>query len=200
MASPGFLNLEVRGSALTFQAVELKFLDSQVGAPPWSLKNNKTLRATLEHPKYSKFRSQCAHYEPHFDQPLGEFLLSLQQQGDDLYRRFLNPDGDLSFGRFVLGNLSIKALRGLYCYRLNEELVYVGRCLDSFDKRINQGYGNIHPKNCYLDGQRTNCRLNHLITANKDEITFYVCPMTDNEEIARLESLIIQSLKPKWNK
>src|SRR5438552_3937886 len=74
-----------------------------------------------------------------------------------------------------------------------------GRCLDNVGKRINQGYGRIHPKNCYLDGQSTNCRLNTLIAKHRDVVRFYVCILDDVSEIKLLESEILKSLSPEWN-
>jgi len=76
---------------------------------------------------------------------------------------------------------------------------YIGKTTDGFKKRINQGYGKIHPKNCYLDGQATNCHLNALIAENSDQIRFYVCPVESESEIAKLEAVCIQRFRPEWN-
>ena len=82
---------------------------------------------------------------------------------------------------------------------LHGQIQYLGRCRDNFGKRINQGYGRIHPKNCYLDGQATNCHLNALINIYKDNIEFYVCPLEDVAQIEEFERQLIRQLQPTWN-
>lgn len=168
--------------------------------PIWSRKNNKTLGETLAHRRYSKIAPLCSGYESEFGEPLGLFLLRLQRNGSGLYQHFLNADGDSTFSDFKLSDSSLGRLRGLYLYRLEREVVYVGRCLDSFAKRINQGYGQIHPKNCYIDGQRTNCRLNALVTANRGNVEFFACPLDRADEITAFERDLLRALRPSWNK
>lgn len=65
-------------------------------------------------------------------------------------------------------------------------------------KRINQGYGKIHPKNCYLDGQSTNCHLNALVARNLDSIELWFCELTP-AEIDIAEKELIHAYKPAWN-
>jgi hypothetical protein len=76
---------------------------------------------------------------------------------------------------------------------------YIGRCNDKFGKRINQGYGRIHPKNCYIDGQATNCHLNALVAQHRPAVTFYVASLTDPSVIGELERHFIQANLPQWN-
>lgn len=47
--------------------------------------------------------------------------------------------------------------------------------LNRYSKRIQQGYGVIHPKNYHLDGQAANCHLNALILSEWDKVRFHVC-------------------------
>jgi hypothetical protein len=92
--------------------------------------------------------------------------------------------------------------KGLYAYTVENELVYIGRCLDTFKKRINYGYGKIAPKNCYRDGQSTNCHLNSLITIEKQtkSVCLYILNMNDIDEIKNTEVDLIQKYNPRWNK
>jgi excinuclease UvrABC nuclease subunit len=96
-------------------------------------------------------------------------------------------------------NSEIANKKGLYFYEINGQIKYIGRCLDNFKKRINWGYGTIHPKNCFLDGQSTNCHLNSLITENKDKVNLWVCLLSDNNEIKVLEKKLIGKYNPEWN-
>lgn len=194
------LALDCNGVALQFTRAELSFSIPWSEVPVWAHKNNKSVRETLEHLKYAKLSALCAKYRPELDKPLGEFLLGLKERGDEFYKRFLNGDGDADFAVFCLADSTIARMRGLYLYRVNGEVVYIGRCLDSFGKRINQGYGKIHPKNCYVDGQRTNCRLNALVSSNQSQVALYVCPLQNEHDISKLESDLLRIYRPRWNK
>jgi len=141
-------------------------------------------------------------YADYLDWPLGSFLLELKQGGDEskLYAAFLNKYGDLQYCRFSIdGDLVGK--KGLYCYTVDGSVKYIGRCRDSFNKRVNQGYGVIHPKNCYLDGQATNCHINFLIATATGKIGFWVCPLESDAEIKALEERLIKdpSRQLDWN-
>lgn len=133
------------------------------------------------------------------DKPLGEFLLQLKTENNPFYKEFLNPHGDKRYCVFSIDDPRFIEAKGLYCYRVDETIKYIGRCLDSFRKRINQGYGRIHPKNCYLDGQSTNCHLNSMIAHNMDRVSLYICKLADDKEIEYLEKLLIKKEQPEWN-
>ena len=55
-------------------------------------------------------------------------------------------------------------------------------------KGVNQGYGKIHPKNCYRDAQATNYQLNARIAAASSRVSLRLCPMDDGDEIETLEA------------
>jgi hypothetical protein len=137
-------------------------------------------------------------YKSNLDYKLGEFLKLLKETNDSNYKSFLNKYGDNVFCEFsIADNLNDK---GIYCYIKDNKIKYVGRCTDNFRKRINQGYGKIHPKNCFIDGQATNCHLNSLINS-EDNIKFGVYLMNDKstKEIKDLEKLILIYNRFDWN-
>jgi hypothetical protein len=78
-------------------------------------------------------------------------------------------------------------------------VMYIGRCTDSYAKRIDQGYGRIDPKNCYRDGQSTNCHLNALIATVASEVRLYLHPMLDEVLIRAIEKVLISTYRPPWN-
>ena len=162
-------------------------------------KNNKTLSQTFDHHKYSRLKLLLADkYNTHSDKILGEFLKFIKEQNDTNYLCFLNKYGDNKFCEFKINdNLTDK---GIYCYIVKDKIKYVGRCTDNFKKRINQGYGKIHPKNCFIDGQATNCHLNSLINST-DNVKFGVYTMTDKttDEIKELEKIILTCNRYEWN-
>ena len=72
----------------------------------------------------------------------------------------LNKYGKGTFCRFsVPSNYPVS---GVYALYVDDELKYIGECVD-VSSRFNIGYGLISPRNCYLYGQETNCRINKKI-------------------------------------
>lgn len=191
--------LYIENQSIVFQPIVLRFTAQQT-INVFGLKNNRTLGETILHPRYQKLQpSVFADYSAYLNTPLGQFLLNLKAHHNPFYRAFLNPYGDATFCTFQIDDAIIRNKKGLYAYVIDDTIRYLGRCRDSFGKRINQGYGHIHPKNCYRDGQATNCHLNALIARYQTHVTFHVFPMTDNEEISRLEKALIQTYAPDWN-
>ncbi len=163
-------------------------------------KNNKTVAQTLEHRCYAKFKEEVIErYSNSLEKPLGEFLKDLKNSGDSFYKRFLNKYGDLTYSIFKIADTAYLESKGVYAYIAGDELKYIGRCKDSMKKRVNQGYGKIHPKNCYLDGQATNCHLNARITAEKNEVTLWLHEMESEVAIESLERELIHAYNPPWN-
>ena len=163
-------------------------------------KNNKSLQETLLSSRYLKFKTYTEeNYSQYISMMLGEFLYMLKSSNDIFYKEFLNDYGDLAYSRFMLSDSSQYSLKGVYFYYVNNELKYIGRCRDSMQKRVNSGYGNISPKNCYIDGQSTNCKVNALVTQNRESVVLKIYPMDDVKEIEELESRFIDELMPEWN-
>ena len=174
--------------------------ENQIYTDVFKNKNNKTLKETIETSTYrslAKIVSQ--NYFQELDTNLGDFLLKLKNDGDEFYKEFLNKYGDLEYSIFSLANKEQYYLKGVYFYYLNSELKYIGRCRDSMQKRVNSGYGKISPKNCFRDGQSTNCKVNALVTQNREAIMLKIYPMDDVREIEELESRLILECEPVWN-
>lgn len=191
--------LKVDGVELQFFPVHLHF-DNEVQKNLFGHKNNKALRETLEHQRYKKFKELCyQNYNSLLDFPLGDFLLELKNNDDSNYKLFLNKYGDVSYSHFWIDDETVLNKKGLYCYCIGDEVKYIGRCLDSFRKRINQGYGKIHPKNCYIDGQATNCHLNSRITGNINDVSLWICQLEDEYKIIQFELRLIEQYCPDWN-
>jgi hypothetical protein len=195
------MKLSIGERDLEFLPIELEF--HQTGLVNlFAKKNNKTLAQTLTHPRYAHLCSEAMErYATSLNEKLGDFLDGLKMRQDVFYRKFLNPYGDMTYCRFSMNTPLSARARGLYVFVAGDcgQVKYVGKTIDSFTRRINQGYGQIHPKNCYLDGQATNCHLNSLIARSTDRVGLEVCPLRDVSEIARLEELLIQRLQPEWN-
>jgi hypothetical protein len=181
-----------------FKPVTL-FFEDDVHSDLFGRKNNKTVLETLEHRRYAKLRRQVEETYPQLlREALGDFLLHLKRNGDVAYRKFLNKYGDEKYSIFRIKDKEVLDKRGIYAYTVNDDLKYIGRCQDSMRKRVNQGYGKIHPKNCYIDGQATNCHLNALITTEKNTVRLWFCEL-DPAEIESVERALISEYQPPWN-
>ena len=196
------LQVGTEGSEITnlsFELVDIQF-NGGSECDIFAKKNNKSLVETLNHKRYLRLKAEItSRYHTSLNMPLGEFLLERKLSGDSVYKKFLNRYGDLRYSKFFITDPVFLTVKGLYVYFSNEELKYIGRCRDSIKKRVNQGYGKIHPKNCYLDGQATNCRINSLITEASEVITLWFCRLESDEIIERLERILIQNYDPPWN-
>lgn len=128
----------------------------------------------------------------HFPQPRyrNKRNLPLHTYGRDSYGRFRLPPGWRRSGAYVLTSS-------------DGEPLYVGEC-QNLESRWNDGYGRISPRNCYLGGQETNCRINSLIhqgtkVGGKFDLWFY--PVNGGKRAREaVESELIAALKPLWNR
>lgn len=192
------MNLIVNGKNIEFKIIPLTFVAKDITSVFYN-KNNKTLRETFEHQKYTRLKFLLTDkFKNHLDQKLGDFLKSLKEVNDNNYLCFLNKYGDNKFCEFkIQDNLFDK---GIYCYINDGKIKYIGRCTDNFKKRINQGYGKIYPKNWFIDGQATNCHLNSIINAS-DNVEFGIYKMTNKtkDEIKELEKLLLTCNRFEWN-
>ena len=177
----------------------LKF-ENKIYTDVFKDKNNKTLKETIEHKRYNKFKEYVEkNYALYLDMNIGDFLIKLKNSNDTYYKNFLNRYGDLTYSRFYIEDKFYYDIKGVYFYFLDEKLQYIGRCKDSMKKRVNNGYGKISPKNCFLDGQATNCKINALISQNISNIVLKIYPLSNNSAIEKLEEKLIKYFKPNWN-
>jgi hypothetical protein len=87
---------------------------------------------------------------------------------------------------------------GVYALLVSDAVKYIGQC-DNLSKRWNTGYGNISPRNCFVGGQPTNCRLNSFILiafkANSNLNLFFY----QTNDYDAIESELIKRYSPEWN-
>lgn len=89
----------------------------------------------------------------------------------------LNKYGNLDFCRFTVNNLPAKS--GVYALYEDDILIYIGRAKNLSIRWGKMNYGSISPKNCYVGGQSTNCKVNNYIygaakSGKKLELYIYV--------------------------
>lgn len=109
----------------------------------------------------------------------------------------LNKYGEGSFCRFSV-HAKWSGVSGVYAFFIDDTLAYIGQALD-LAQRFNTGYGIISPRNCYVGGQSTNCKINKLVLnsvkcGRKVSVYFH---MTHN--FNEIERELIIHLKPQHN-
>lgn len=88
---------------------------------------------------------------------------------------------------------------GVYAITVNDTVNYIGECVN-LSSRYNMGYGNISPRNCFVGGQDTNCRINNLIfseTKNGRHVALWFFHTSSYKEV---EDKLRGHLKLKWNR
>lgn len=102
-------------------------------------------------------------------------------------------------GAFCKFRISVpRGLVGVYALTVNGEVRYIGECED-LGKRFNAGYGNISPKNCYVGGQPTNCKINRrVLDVSKmgGRVDLYFHPTMQRKMV---EAQLIATCSPPWN-
>jgi hypothetical protein len=163
-------------------------------------KLNRTLLEMLNKKEYSQLYSEFSEDLKMFGNwSIGRYLKHLKENSNQKYLKFLNKNGDKSYCIFNVPSATVNH-KGLYFYRIGDEIKYVGRCLTNFNDRININYGKITPANCYKTGQSTNCHLNSKVN-QIDNLSIGFHFMENKDEIKILEKLILESNPDKfeWN-
>lgn len=113
----------------------------------------------------------------------------------------LHKYGDGAFCYFSIHS-KWKRISGIYAFFIENEdkPVYIGQASKScFYKRINSGYGKISPRNCYVGGQSTNCKINKVVldsVKSGKKVSIYFHKTSNYDEV---EKELIDHYKPKYN-
>lgn len=109
----------------------------------------------------------------------------------------LNGHGAGPFCRFSIARgINIP---GVYVLTVAGQPVYVGKCRNLAQRFGPQGYGAIQPKNCFVGGQSTNCKINNLIlqrVKEGEELELWFHPTGKTGPVER--DLIVK-IRPAWN-
>lgn len=101
-------------------------------------------------------------------------------------------------GEFCTFTIETNLDAGVYLWVLDNEIIYIGETIN-LKSRFNQGYGQIHPRNCYVGGQNTNCKMNKVVleyALQGKEIELYFYP---TKEYKKVELALLKSMKTKYN-
>ena len=109
----------------------------------------------------------------------------------------LNPHGVGPFCRFQLRGLTHSA--GVYVLVSDNDVRYVGIADDLARRWGPMGYGSISPKNCYVGGQSTNCKVNRFILRDVAGGRMLRLYFAERQDRHALERVLIAALHPPWN-
>lgn len=117
----------------------------------------------------------------------------------------LNHHGKNFFCKFAVDGESL-SMKGIYLFLVNGEVKYLGKTIQTFKKRFSgTGYGGISPRNCFVGGQSTNCKLNAQMNqwyAQGVVVEIYTTNsiFASNKKIDELELMLLNSFDFELNK
>lgn len=107
------------------------------------------------------------------------------------------PQHQYGVGPFCEFRIRLPNEAGVYALLGNGALKYIGRT-ENLDARF-YAYGHISPKNCFVGGRSTNCRINAIICqAYVNGGTIDVFYWVTHDYVA-VEVQMISDLTPPWN-
>lgn len=101
-------------------------------------------------------------------------------------------------GTFCRFSIQAPTAPGVYLWVVAGEIIYIGEAVN-LSKRFNSGYGNISPRNCYIGGQSTNCKMNKVVLEyyrKGQVIDLYFLPTEDHKQT---ELFLLQRIHTKYN-
>lgn len=129
------------------------------------------------------------------DGRIREFMPQGRYKGAGTSR--LNPHGNGPFCRFKFPRtLNVP---GVYAVMVDDQVRYIGECANLSARWGLTQYGSIQPKNCYVGGQSTNCKVNNrVLLAARDghavKLWFH-----QTHEYKPCELVLRAALRPEWN-
>jgi hypothetical protein len=109
----------------------------------------------------------------------------------------LNPHGVGPFCDLVVPRLPHEP--GVYGVTIAGSLVYVGIAVDLTDRWGPRGYSRIHPRNCFVGGQSTNCKVNAALTGALQAGRGCDLWIHITDRARAIEERLIRELNPPWN-
>lgn len=109
-------------------------------------------------------------------------------------------DKDTEFTMFRVEKLP--AAKGVYIWLIDneKELSYIGEGVDLRKRFSSAGYGRISPRNCFVGGQSTNCKMNHEVLSKWREGKRFHLYILETEDHKEIEKDLIAEYHPKLNK
>lgn len=113
----------------------------------------------------------------------GHIVKYYPQDGyDNKKNLLLSHHGNGAFCRFYI---NVGDWPGVYLWVVDNRIIYIGET-DGLKRRFNMGYGRIAPRNCYVGGQSTNCKMNKVVLNLYEQgktVSLYFYKTTDYKHV-----------------
>ncbi|MDD1700758.1 MAG: hypothetical protein LUQ04_08200 [Methanoregula sp.] len=176
----GSLAVPCGEKTLYFKPVKLDFIGGM--RQDFFARAQKPLQEILKNPAYSHLIPLVnAKYSNYVLMKSGLFLRQLKERHDPFYLEFLNNYGDEKYGTFRLDESDDGDKKGVLVIVVNRSIYYAVDCQVSFRITINNALGRISPEDCFLGGDSNRCRINALISNNRNDagICIHRCEKED---------------------
>jgi len=151
----------------------------------------KPLQDLLRNPAFSHLLPQVnAQYSRYLPMKSGLFLGQLKERYDPFYREFLNSYGDEKYGTFRLEDSPGGDKKGVLIVVVNKGIYHAADCRDTFRVTINDVFGRISAEDCLLSGDSTRCRINALVSNNRNATEISLHPCEKEEERKYITELL----------
>ena len=101
-------------------------------------------------------------------------------------------------GAFCRFSITAGPWSGVYLWIADGQIIYIGETINLV-QRFNQNYGIISPRNCYVGGQSTNCKMNKVVLEYFERgkgIHLYFYPTKDYK---RVERELLSKMRTPYN-
>ena len=111
----------------------------------------------------------------------------------------LNDNGKKEYCRF---NLDLPCTSsGVYAWVLDgiKNPLYIGKTVNLRKRFGSTGYGHISPRNCYVGGQSTNCKMNNQVLEHARQNEYFQLFFRKTDDYDSIEKELIEIIDPVLN-
>lgn len=101
-------------------------------------------------------------------------------------------------GAFCRFSIQANNCPGVYLWVVNSQIIYIGET-EGLQRRFNMGYGRISPRNCYVGGQSTNCKMNKAVLTLYEQGKIVSLFFYNTEDYKRVELDLLEKINTPYN-
>jgi hypothetical protein len=101
-------------------------------------------------------------------------------------------------GAFCKFSIQAEDWPGVYLWVVDGEIIYIGETV-GLRRRFNTGYGNISPRNCYVGGQNTNCKMNKIVLDLYEQGKVISLYFYNTPNYKQVELHLLKKINTKYN-
>lgn len=111
-----------------------------------------------------------------------------------------NCNDTTEFTRFRVEGLPKDS--GVYVWLLDGEktLSYIGRAKNLNERFSSKGYDRISPRNCFVGGQSTNCKMNHEVLKQYQDGKRFRLYILETKDFVAVEAALLNAYNTRLNK